>query len=112
MKIRKHLSASGLYKLVRTGFAKITDSRTSADTISLPDALMSGFALFSLKDPSLLAFDARRAHPTNVQNIYGITHIPCDTSLRSILDNVTPESLRPVYKAVGRELQRGKVLEP
>ena len=26
----------------------------------MPDALMSGFAMFSLKDPSLLAFDQRR----------------------------------------------------
>ncbi len=112
MKIRQHLSTSGLYQLIRTGFTNITDSRSAAAQISLPDALMSGFALFSLKDPSLLAFDARRAAPTNIQNIYGITHIPCDTSLRSILDGVTPESLGPVYKAVWRELQRGKVLEP
>ena len=28
--------------------------------ISLPDALMSAFAMFSLKDPSLLAFDEKR----------------------------------------------------
>jgi len=111
MKTRKHLSASGLYKLVRTGFAQIKDQRTENADISLQDALMSGFALFSLKDPSLLAFEARREEPENLHTVYGIEQIPCDTYMRTILDNVTPESLRPVYKNVLRQAQRGKVLE-
>jgi len=111
MKIRKHLSASGLYKLIRTGFSKIKDHRTEEADISLRDALMSGFALFSLKDPSLLAFDARREEPENLHTVYGIEQIPCDTYMRTILDNSTPESLRPVYKEVFRQAQRGKVLE-
>ncbi len=111
MKIRKHLSASGLYKLVRTGLYKIEDQRTEHAGIILQDALMSGLALFSLKDPSLLAFDARREEPKNLQTVYGIEQIPSDTYMRTILDDIAPESLRPVYKNVFRQLQRGKVLE-
>jgi len=111
MKIRKHLSASGLYKLVRTGFSQIEDQRTEDANISLQDTLMSGFALFSLKDPSLLAFDTRREEPENLHTIYGIEQIPCDTYMRTILDDIDPESLRPVYKNVFRQAQRGKVLE-
>ena len=54
MKIRTRLSASGLFEAVRTGFEKIIDGRApELIKISLPDTLMSGFALFSLKDPSL-----------------------------------------------------------
>ncbi len=111
MKVRKHLSASGLYKLVRTGFSKIEDLRTEKADISLPDVLMSGFALFSLKDPSLLGFDSRREEPENLRTIYGIKQIPCDTYMRTVLDNVTPEKLRPVYKDLFRQVQRGKILE-
>ena len=69
MKIRKHLSADGLYRLVRKGFANIEDHRPMKVEIALVDALMSGFALFSLKDPSLLTFDQRRAKPDNLRKV-------------------------------------------
>jgi hypothetical protein len=72
---------------------------------------MSGFALFSLKDPSLLAFDERR-NDENLKSIYHIENVPCDTSMRSILDPLDPEFLRPLFKDVFRQLQRGKALEP
>jgi hypothetical protein len=54
-KARKYLSADALFGLLRTGFATIADHRSGATNISLTDALMSAFALFSLKSPSLLA---------------------------------------------------------
>lgn len=112
MKIRKHLSASGLFQLVRQGFARIKDHRTEQAEVSLIDALMSGFAMFSLKEPSLLAFDERRREePENLHTIYQIERVPCDTQMRTILDDVDPETLRPVFKDVFRQLQRGKVLE-
>jgi hypothetical protein len=72
---------------------------------------MSAFAMFSLTSPSLLAFDKERAEG-NVQTIYGIAHAPCDTYMREIIDPVSPESLRPVFKGVFRQLQRGKAIEP
>ena len=55
--------------------------------IPLADALMSAFAMFSLKDPSLLAFDHRRHNPNdNFRTIYGINRVPCDSQMRDILD--------------------------
>ncbi len=110
MKVRKHLSASGLFRRVRQGFGKI-EGRPGAVEISLADALLTGFALFSLKDPSLLAFEARRAKPENLHSIYGIEQVPSDTQLRTILDEVLPASLRPLYKDLLRQAQRGKVLQ-
>jgi len=80
-------------------------------TFSLHDALMSGFAMFSLKDPSLLAFSYRR-NDANMKQLFGIGQIPSDTQMREILDPVQPELLRPVFNDVLRELQRGKGLEP
>src|SRR5205807_4255314 len=67
-------------------------------------------AMFSLKSPSLLAFDKVRAED-NLQSIYGIGRVPCDTAMREILDPVEPERLRPAFKTVFRHLQRGKALE-
>jgi hypothetical protein len=109
-KTRKHLSADALFGLVRNGFAHIPDYRLSEPDISLVDALMAAFAMFSLKAPSLLAFDKERAEG-NLHTIYGIERVPCDTSMREILDPLSPKWLRPVFTSVFRQLQRGKALE-
>jgi hypothetical protein len=110
-KERTYLSADALFGLVRHGFATIPDYRRSETDISLPDALLSAFAMFSLKSPSLLAFDKERAEG-NLKTLSGMERVPCDTHMREILDPVSPESLRPLFKSVFRQLQRGKALEP
>ncbi len=71
---------------------------------------MSAFAMFSLKSPSLLAFDQER-HEGNLPRVYGMEKVPCDSRMREILDPVDPESLRPLFKHVFGALQRGKALE-
>jgi hypothetical protein len=109
-KARKHLSADTLFGLVRNGFAPIPDYRLSETDLALADALMAAFAMFSLKAPSLLAFDKERVEG-NLHTIYGIERVPCDTYMREILDPVSPKWLRPVFKSVFRQLQRGKALE-
>jgi hypothetical protein len=108
--VRKHLSADALFHVVRSGFADIPDPHCADVDISLTDTLMSAFAMFSLKAPSLLAFDKERAEG-NLHTIYGIHRVPCDTYMRERLDPLSPKWLRPVFKNVFRQLQRGKALE-
>ena len=111
-KARKDLSADSLFRLIRSRLDRIPDTRAGEVEIPLGDALMSGFALFSLKDPSLLAFDQRRQDPNaNFRTIYGIDHVPCDTQMRAILDPVAPDHVLPLFGDVFRRLQRGKALE-
>ena len=62
--------------------------------------------MFSLKDPSLLAFDQRRSD-ANLKALFGIGQIPSDTQMREILDEVDPEHLQDSFGAVFRQLQRG-----
>ena len=87
---RKHLSADALFRLMQSGFDNIPDHRLTDAEISLTDALMSAFAMFSLKSPSLLAFDKERTE-SNLETIYGIERVPCDTRMREILDLVFAE---------------------
>jgi len=108
-KVHQYLSADALFALVREAFSSLGDHRWGTPDIALSDALMSAFAMFSLKSPSLLAFDKERAED-NLHHIYGIERVPCDTSMREILDPVEPESLRPVFKQVFTHLQRRKAL--
>jgi hypothetical protein len=106
---RRHLNFDALMQRVRSRFEKIPDSRR-CPSFSLADTLMAGLAMFSLKDPSLLAFQ-RRTLDHNLRSVFGLQAIPSDTQLRSILDEANPEQVRPVYQEVFRQLQRGKVLE-
>lgn len=107
---RKQLCADALFRLVRSGFSNVLDHRGGDPEIALTDALMSAFAMFSLKSPSLLAFDKQRVED-NLGTIYGIGRVPCDTQMRERLDPVSPESVRPVFTSLFRQLQRGKALE-
>jgi len=110
MKISRELSASSLLQVVRTGFERIPDHRAGNAKIDLADALMSGFAMFSLKDSSLLEFDQRRAKDDNLKRIYGLKTIPCDTQMRTILDPVSPDNLKPIFKEVVEQVRQKQVL--
>ena len=98
---RKRLSADALYRTIRESFQDVDDPRTGKPIIKLADALMSGFAMFALKDPSMLAFDDRRILDSqNLQMIFGTENVPCDTRMREILDPVDFEQLRPGFRNV------------
>lgn len=108
---RKDLSADSLFAMIRNRFESVSDPRGGSPSISLGDALMSAFAMFSLKEPSLLDFDETHRDDANMRAIYRIGRVPSDTSMREILDGVEPEQLAPAFSDVFRCLQRGKVLE-
>lgn len=107
---RKDLSADALYRQIYHAFETLPDPHPHHSG-SLADALMSGFAVFVLKDPSLLAFDVRRRQDAkNLEMIFHIGHVPCDTGLRDVLDPVDPEQVRPIFREIFAALGRGKVL--
>ncbi len=109
---RKHLSAAGLLSEARRCFAQIPD--VPGNEIALVDHLMSGLALFGLKYPSLPQFENDRreeATRANLRALYGIERAPSDTRFRERLDELDPHHLRPLYKALLAQLQRGKGLE-
>ena len=74
---------------------------------SVPDALMSAFAMFSLKDPSLLKFDERRkkeAECQNLKGIYDIENITSDSGMREIGDEIDPKKyISPIFKILLRK---------
>ena len=72
--VRKHLNVDALFDQVQTEFEKIPDLCERAVAISVADALKSGFAMFSLKDPSLLTFDQRRYEATKLKNLQTTYH--------------------------------------
>jgi hypothetical protein len=112
---QKILSLPPLLKTVRNHFKKIIEPTTKVKkpTISLPDILMSGLAIFNLKYPSLLQFDQKRNEPkikANLSSLFGIKKSPCDTQMRERLDEIDPLTLRPAFIDIHKKLQTQHVL--
>jgi len=105
------ISISLLIQTVRSDFEQIPDHRALNAKISMVDALMSAFAMFSLKDSSLLEFDGRRKKDKNLRSIYGLKDIPSDTQLRTILDPVEPDYIRSIFKSIFDLLQKSRMLD-
>jgi len=110
MGIKSIFSADNLLKIVRAGFERVKDHRAANVVMSLSDVLMSAYAMFSLKDSSLLEFDERRETDENLKRIYQIAAVPSDTQMRTVLDEVSTEELRPLFKEVLLPLERRKIL--
>ncbi len=110
--VNNYLGKDAMLLALRQCFEQIPDQRRQGGKIALPDVLVSAVAMFDLKDPSLLAFDDRRCEDAaNLQRIYGIRQVACDTQIRSVLDPVDPRLLRPAFRAVTAKLQRGNALQ-
>ena len=108
---RKHLSFDPLMRVIRDGADTLPDHRGEDVDYSIADAVMSAVAMFSLKDPSLLAFQERR-NDHNMKNVYRIQQIPSDTRMRELLDPIEPDLIRPLFNGVFRKLQRSEGLKP
>jgi len=76
----------------------------------LPNVLMAAFAMFSLKDPSLLAFQ-ERINDEAIKSLYHLDAIPSDSQMRDVLDPIDPERLNECFLDIFYELQRGGVLK-
>ena len=108
------LSCTQLLAIVRNGFSKVKGPSLREGTMSLQDCLLSGYALFSLKYPSLLQFDQQVREDIishNLQAVYQLEEIPSDTQMRERLDEIQPRELRKPFKQLLAQAQRSKRLE-
>lgn len=93
-----------LVEQIHKSFSLMGDHRETKPDYELSDALMSGFAVFSLKDPSLLSFiDNYESRRTNLEQIYKIQSVPTDKGLKKILDPINPMRLLPTFKVLHEE---------
>ena len=113
VRIKEKLNANSLIELLENNFAGIEDNRDDNKSIELSDIIMSAYAMFSLKLPSLLAFRNRYANDTeNLKSIFGISKVPSDTEMREVIDKIDPIELQAIFSKIFYRLQRAKQLEP
>src|SRR5262245_7134185 len=98
MRPLKSLTLEAIVDLLATTFEAVDDPRAPEQlSYSLPDTLMSGFAMMFFQHPSLLQFQRamkQKRRRCNLQTIFGVHEVPSDTQMREILDGVEVEALR------------------
>lgn len=109
---QKNIKIDQLVAVLRDCFQKVKDPRPGYKIISLDDFLMSAYAIFSLKYPSLLRFDEHSKEDLgkNIKALFNIDNIPSDTHLRDIMDEVNPKQLRSIFTSLFAEVQKTKIL--
>jgi hypothetical protein len=110
-KPRRGLSADPLTDTLRRRFESVADDRRqSSCTYSMADTLMSAFAMFATKEPSMLSFENlhRELH---IEKPFGIEQVPSDTQMREILDGIDIDPLNEVFADLFWEVQRSGELK-
>lgn len=93
-------------------FIDMDKPRANNSTYEVSNILMCGFALFSVKDSSLFKFVHKlKDRASNLKNVYHITQLPSDTTIRTLLDEVSSEELKPLFKPYLEELDNQGVLD-
>ena len=115
LKLHHKLSIEKLLKIIQTEAKKIPEYRLEILTShTMLDVVMSGFAVFSLKYPSLLQFDNsknKRRIKYNLRTLFGIQKAPSDTTLREVCDEIDPYLLRPAFTEILKTAHKEGALE-
>jgi len=96
--LRSELNYDVLVKELRSDFKQIPDHRAANVVHQLPDVLMSAYAIFALKYPSLLCFEQQSGlEQSNLKQLFGIDKVCSDAQMRRILDEVDPDHLQELF---------------
>ena len=110
MRPLKRLTLEALVSELSSTFQGLDDPRAAERLdYSLPDTLMSGFALMFFQHPSLLQFQRamqQKRRRCNLETIFGVHAVPSDTQMREILDGVEPEGLRALFPQLLEKVRR------
>jgi len=106
------LKIDRLHGFIKHKFKQIIDIREDNLSIDLDDALMSGYAMFSLKDSSLLEFNNERtARAANLKEVYKINKAPSDSGMREILDPISPASFNSIFEGLYKRLKKAGIIK-
>lgn len=113
-KSRKNLDSLEIDRLIgylKHEFNQFEDTRDDNSSIGLADSLMSGYAMFSLKDSSLLTFNNERtARASNLKEVYKIDKVPSDSGMRTILDPILPSQFDSIFTGLYKRLERAGII--
>jgi hypothetical protein len=95
MHYKKHVSCTAIITSIRERFETIHDPRAANSSHTIADVMLSGLACMYFQSPSLLDFQRRmesNQRRNNLRSMFGVTNIPIDTGMRTIIDQVDSNS--------------------
>ena len=109
------LKLSKLIPAIRDVFDEIPDNR-QADSAALcypvSDVLMSGLAMMTVQDPSMLEFQRRLENSfgsNNLRSLFKVDKIPAASQFRRILDALDPNLVQEAFVPCLRRLQKTRI---
>lgn len=106
------LKIDRLHGFIKHEFKQFLDKRDDNKSIAMDDALMSGYAMFSLKDSSLLEFNNERTvRASNLKEVYKINKAPSDSGMREILDPVSPKAFNAIFEGIYKRLKKAGIIK-
>ena len=81
---------------------------------AIKDAALGAFAVFFTQSPSFLAHQQSLRHAkgsSNAERLFGITQIPSDNQIRTLLDPVPPTQLAPMFTTILQALTAAGVVD-
>ena len=110
------LALDSLLASFRQAASALPDPRSGSNTqYSVADAAACALAPFFLQDPSFLAFQRRmqdQEQRSNCQTLFSIGRIPCDNSIRSLLDGCPSDAFDALFPACLDTLAQHAALDP
>jgi len=93
-------------------FNDVKEHRYKNSQKPLSDYLMSAFAMFHLKDPSLHHYRLNYAErEPNLKRIYDIHNLPSDSAMREGIDGILPEDIQAAFKVPLQTLEDTGIME-
>ncbi len=93
----------------------LPDTRRGKNTqYAIKDAALGAFAVFFTQSPSFLAHQQTLQQAkgrNNAAQLFGITQIPCDNQIRTLLDPVPPAQLFPMFATITQALMTAGVVD-
>jgi hypothetical protein len=103
-----------LMSYLEAAIAEFPDVRTGQNTRhTVRDAALGAFSVFFSQSPSFLAHQRSMLlsrGKSNAGTIFGLTEIPTENHIRSLLDPVESSRLSPVFEKVFRQLLRNETV--
>jgi hypothetical protein len=109
------LSFDVLVQVFQQVLDHLPDTRRGKNsTYTIKDAALGAFAVFFTQSPAFLAHQQalRQAKgASNAEHVFGMTQIPCDNQIRTLLDPVPPDQLFPVFRTITQALVAAGTVE-
>jgi hypothetical protein len=96
--LRSQIDQDYLIDRIREKLLTLVDPRNRWIDYSFHDLVMSAYAMFHLKYPSLNRFATQTSsEKSNLKELFKIENLCSDSQLRNILDQLNPDCLRDLY---------------